>query len=145
MHKKKKFSYICNEMKTILKLILVLLLMMVGNRIIANATSEDNNGRDEELSLQHHQNDIIEKSEHVFILLAGESAPVLAFEDIPCRVMPSSEPTSSSFSFRTYRKTTNPFNTFITSCRSRQYDTNAPFYCPLPNGYYVFTLRHIIV
>ena len=145
MHKKKKFSYICNEMKTILKFILVLLLMTVGNRIIANATSEDNNGRDEELSLQHHQNDIIKETEHAFILQAGDSVPTAAFENIPCRVIPSGESASSSFSLRTYRKATKPFNTFITSCRSRQYDTNAPFYCPLPNGYYVFTLRHIIV
>lgn len=131
-------------MRTILKVILVLLLVLAGGRTIANATAEDN-GRCEELSLQCHQDNKIEKAVYDTIFSFGEYAPSLAMERIVLTETPSGNPTSSPLLFRAALNEPKSVAVSIIPRRDKQYDVDAPFYCLLPSEYYVFALRHIII
>lgn len=144
MHKTKKLSYLCIKMKTILKVILVLLLVLAGGRTIADATAEYN-GRSKELSLQHHQDNKIEKTVYDSVFSFGDYAHTLIMERIQITESPSGNPTSSPSLLRIILTEPKSMAVSITPRRDKQYDVDAPFYCLLPSEYYVFALRHIII
>lgn len=132
-------------MKTLLKVILLLLLVLAGGHAIANASAEDY-GRGEDFQTRYHQDDEIRKMVYVPISHFGEYAPQLTMEHIAETETSSGDSTSSPLLLKSSsNRMKSGAAVCITLHRDKQYDGNAPFYCLLPSEYYIFALRRIIV
>lgn len=131
-------------MKTILKVILFMSLVLAGGHTVTNTPAVEND-RVEDFQPRYCQDNKIREAVHEPISRYGEHAPVLTIELFSVTKAPSGDPTFSPLLFKSVYNKLKSVAVSIALHPYRQYDVDAPFYCLPPSEYYIFALRRIII